>query len=39
MVFVWPGVQENAVNMQSPVQSFSEHQGAVKVNIATYLLI
>lgn len=30
MVFVWPGVQENTVNMQSPVQSFSEHQGAVK---------
>lgn len=32
MVYVWPGVQEGTVNMQTPVQSFSEHQGAVKVN-------
>ncbi|KAG5280193.1 hypothetical protein AALO_G00086060 [Alosa alosa] len=30
MVFVWPGVQEGSVNMQNPVHSFSEHQGAVK---------
>ncbi|XP_030631659.1 cell division cycle protein 20 homolog [Chanos chanos] len=30
MVYVWPGVQEGNGNQQTAVQSFSEHQGAVK---------